>query len=223
MEINSLKEIVEALSTPLTLLIALLGQPFLNYQNFKRRKKLAQLINTNEIKDVINNFNKNFKEKFVIPNSETIYFYAMTGISTNHSTIEKYITLEKKLGENYSWKTIYSILKFIKIDKKEAYIKITKLEHIVYKFTFYFSIALFIVSFIFIAFSKYFNFYSELTNYNKILVIGISSVFLIFSSFLAYDSSSYFTALKVNKKLQSEDINNISHPTIQSHTTHKTS
>ena len=92
------------------------------------KEKFKRLPNVEEMKLVLDNTGKKFKEKFVIPNTEESYFYRQTGIATNHKSIPQYCDLKNRLGRNFTWENIRKAKPYLLFEEKKITVKVSKID-----------------------------------------------------------------------------------------------
>ena len=92
------------------------------------KEKFKRLPNVEEMKLVLDNTGKKFKEKFVIPNIEESYFYMRTGIATNHESIPQYCDLKNRLGRKFSWENIRKAKPYLLFEEKKITVKVSKVD-----------------------------------------------------------------------------------------------
>lgn len=92
------------------------------------KEKFKRLPNIEEMKLVLDNTGKKFKEKFVIPNIEESYFYMQTGIATNYESISQYCDLKNRLGRNFTWENIRKAKPYLLFEEKKITVKVSKVD-----------------------------------------------------------------------------------------------
>lgn len=177
----------------ITSLGTLFGQPFLYFTTIKRRKKIRSIINTDEIKEVLDKCD----DKFITPEITENCFYSKTLISTNFNSIDRYIELKNKLGLNYNWKSIKYISAFISLEQKETSITIRKNQKIFY-FSFILVFLIMIInSFFFLTSNSFFSYSKS----DELTVIILDFLVLIFGISILMICAPFIQAMQAEKRL----------------------
>lgn len=108
----------------LSSIITISTAAFIAYDYISKRRR--HLKDHSIFKDAIQNCSDKFKVDFITKDSERKYFYYATGIDIKTKFIHKLINLEEKLGRKGNWKKINSVLPYLKFDKEEVYVCISK-------------------------------------------------------------------------------------------------
>ena len=204
--------ITAIIGATLTSVAAIFGQPYQNILNFRRKRKLKSLLNTNEVKDVIERCGKEFEESFILPEIKESYFYAKTGIKTNHLTIQKYIALKNELGLNWGWKSISFAKRFIRIDREQAYIKIEKFEKVFATILLAISILLIFGSMLTLTIFDHLDWFRQLKKFDRVAITVFLSILMITGAVLLSSNLSYLQATQIQKRLRKLRSNRVSEP-----------
>ena len=212
MDYTIITDIVVAI---LASLAVIFGQPYQNILNYRRRRKLKSLLNTNDVKEIIERCGKEFEEGFIIPEIKESYFYAKTGIKTNHLTIQKYIDLKNELGLNWDWKSIRFAKRFIRVNKNQAYISIEKFEKVFFTIVLTVSILLIFGSIVTLTVLDYLDWFRQLKKVDRIAITVFGCLMVVVGAILLGSNFSYLQAIHLQKRLKKLRGTKVSESTIE--------
>ena len=121
------------------ILVPIVGGTLYNsIESFKKRK-LKILLESQVLTDKLD---QQFITKFIEPSIKEIVFYLHTGISTNASSIDRYIDLKNRLGGNTTWEKINRVKLHVNTTPSGPLLSLKKIEKYSSTITFYFTMLL---------------------------------------------------------------------------------
>lgn len=118
-----IKETIEliALLSPITGLFSkyLFNQITINP---KKNRTYEKIQNIKDIDYLLDRFDNDFKDNFVLKNFKEHYFFLQTGIETNEKSIKNFIDFKDLLGGNYTWSKIRSALPYYRFKEDKIII-----------------------------------------------------------------------------------------------------
>lgn len=168
----------------------------------KQDKKLNEVLDSKHFEPFLDKIDNKFIQQTIAPELECRLFYMLTGIYTNHNSIEKFQILYNQLGAKYTWKDISLISNFLKIQDNLLVISISKKEKFMSKFFLALSLILILTGyFIFISIDfKHFDITNSITK------IAASFFFPIFGYFIFNSSHPLIVSCNMKNELESRII-----------------
>jgi len=116
---------MEIIASMISLLMGLSTKVIINSFSPLTWKKLNRKI---EYDDKSPFLNTKFESDFILPSLKEKYFQMETAIRTNEKSIDKYVALKNKLGENYTWREIKLVQPYLSLAQDKIEIKLTRFD-----------------------------------------------------------------------------------------------
>lgn len=175
------------------------GPPFIQLILSYQRRRLKNLLNAVEAKDLIEKCSEDFKSNFVMIDFQENYFFAQTGIKTNQKSIACYIQLKDKLGNDFTWEPIRIAKPYLKLKSGKIKVVISKWERLYKNAVLIYGFGLFLVG---IGIGLYLNQYDQRTVTDTLQVLFLVITPMIFGYLALTSVQSLISASNIEKRLE---------------------